>query len=83
MEESVKSDLLSRLKGIDPYFFEKVVLMLLKKMGYGDFFETSKSGDGGIDGVINQDKLGLDKIYRLYVIYSGFSNQALPDGNRS
>jgi len=63
MEESVKSDLLSRLKGIDPYFFEKVVLMLLKKMGYGDFSETSKSGDGGIDGVINQDKLGLDKIY--------------------
>ena len=32
-------------------------------MGYGEFFETSKSGDGGIDGVINEDKLGLDKIY--------------------
>jgi restriction system protein len=63
IEQSVKSDLLSKLKGLDPYFFEKVVLRLLKKMGYGEFFETSKSGDGGIDGIINEDKLGLDKIY--------------------
>jgi restriction system protein len=63
IEETVKSELLKKLKGLDPYFFEKVVLILLKKMGYGDFTETSKSGDGGIDGVINEDKLGLDKIY--------------------
>lgn len=32
-------------------------------MGYGDFIETAKSGDGGIDGIINEDKLGLEKIY--------------------
>lgn len=32
-------------------------------MGYGEFIETSKSNDGGIDGIINEDKLGLDKIY--------------------
>jgi restriction system protein len=32
-------------------------------MGYGDFMETTKSRDGGIDGIINEDKLGLDKIY--------------------
>lgn len=32
-------------------------------MGYGDFVETAKSGDGGIDGIINEDKLGLEKIY--------------------
>lgn len=32
-------------------------------MGYGDFIETSKSGDGGIYGIINEDKLGLEKIY--------------------
>ncbi|OWY17648.1 restriction endonuclease [Sphingobacteriales bacterium UPWRP_1] len=63
IDETVKSELLNKLKGLDPYFFEKVVLRLLKKMGYGDFIETSKSGDGGIDGVINEDKLGLDKIY--------------------
>jgi restriction system protein len=63
IEKSIKADLLNKLKGLDPYFFEKVVLKLLKKMGYGDFVETPKSGDGGIDGVINEDKLGLDKIY--------------------
>jgi len=63
IETQVKADLLEKLKNIDPYFFEKVILRLLKKMGYGDFIETSKSGDGGIDGIINEDKLGLDKIY--------------------
>jgi len=63
MEAQVKSDLLEKLKTIDPFYFEKVVLILLKKMGYGDFIETPKSGDGGIDGIINEDKLGLDKIY--------------------
>lgn len=63
IESQVKLELLDKLKGIDPYYFEKVILILLKKMGYGDFIETSKSGDGGIDGIINEDKLGLDKIY--------------------
>lgn len=63
IENEIKTELLQRLKSIDPYYFEKVVLILLKKMGYGDFIETSKSGDGGIDGIINEDKLGLDKIY--------------------
>ena len=63
IEEEVKAELLDRLKGIDPYYFEKVILILLKRMGYGDFIETSKSGDGGIDGVINEDKLGLERIY--------------------
>jgi len=63
IESDVKNELLQKLKNIDPYFFEKVVLRLLKKMGYGEFIETSKSNDGGIDGIINEDKLGLDKIY--------------------
>jgi restriction system protein len=63
IEAQVKNDLLEKLKTIDPYFFEKVILILLKRMGYGDFVETSKTGDGGIDGIINEDKLGLDKIY--------------------
>lgn len=63
IESQVKTDLLEKLKSIDPYYFEKVVLILLKKMGYGDFIETSKSGDGGVDGIINEDKLGLEKIY--------------------
>ena len=63
IETQVKTELLEKLKSIDPYYFEKVILILLKKMGYGDFIETSKSGDGGIDGIINEDKLGLEKIY--------------------
>jgi len=63
IETQVKTELLEKLKSIDPYYFEKVILILLKSMGYGDFIETSKSGDGGIDGIINEDKLGLEKIY--------------------
>lgn len=63
IERQVKDELLDKLKLIDPFYFEKVILILLKKMGYGDFIETSKTGDGGIDGIINEDKLGLDKIY--------------------
>lgn len=63
LESEIKIELLQRLKNLDPYYFEKVVLLLLKKMGYGEFTETPKSGDGGIDGIINEDKLGLDKIY--------------------
>ena len=63
IDVQVKDELLEKLKAIDPFYFEKVILILLKKMGYGDFIETSKTGDGGIDGIINEDKLGLDKIY--------------------
>lgn len=63
IDNDVKTELLTKLKGTNPYFFEKVVLRLLKKMGYGEFIETAKSGDGGIDGIINEDQLGLDKIY--------------------
>ena len=63
LETSVKSDLLEKLRKIDPYYFERVILLLLEKMGYGDFSETKKSNDGGIDGIINKDKLGLEKIY--------------------
>ena len=55
--------LLIKLKEVDPYAFEKIILILLNKMGYGDFIETAKSGDGGIDGIINEDQLGLEKIY--------------------
>ena len=60
---SLESDLLEKLQNANPYFFEKVVLILFQKMGYGNFQETPKSGDGGVDGIISQDKLGLEKIY--------------------
>jgi restriction system protein len=63
IEREVKDELLSKLKEVDPYAFEKIILILLNKMGYGDFVETSKSRDGGIDGIINEDQLGLEQIY--------------------
>ena len=63
IEQSIKSELLERLKDIDPYYFEKVILVLLNRMGFGEMVETRKSGDGGVDGIINQDQLGLDKIF--------------------
>ncbi|MDR2244738.1 MAG: restriction endonuclease [Burkholderiales bacterium] len=61
-------DLLSRVFSRDSAFFEKLVIELLVKMGYGGSRQDAgerigKSGDGGIDGVINEDRLGLDVIY--------------------
>lgn len=71
IEAKVKADLLEKTKEIkDPYYFEKVILILLNKMGYGDYIETPKSHDGGIDGVINEDELGLGKIYTQAKLYT-------------
>jgi len=55
--------LLEKIFNNSPAFFEKIVLDLLQSMGYGQGSVTGKSGDGGIDGFINQDALGLEKIY--------------------
>ena len=64
LASATADDLLSRLKAASPAFFESVVVRLLVAMGYGGVegygTATGKSGDGGIDGVIYQDKLGLD-----------------------
>lgn len=62
------SDLLDMIKKCSPEFFERLVIRLLLKMGYGGSrLEAGKriggSGDGGVDGIINEDKLGLDIIY--------------------
>lgn len=68
LNAALVTELLSRLAQIDPFRFEQVVLDLLVRMGYGGSFKeaaavTQKTGDEGIDGVINQDRLGLDVIY--------------------
>jgi restriction system protein len=63
IEAQVKDDLLAKLKTVDPFYFQRIVAKLLEKMGYGDPLETPKTGDGGKDGIINQDELGIDKIY--------------------
>lgn len=61
-------DLLQYISEQDPKFFEKLVVDLLVAMGYGGDFEdaakvTQFSNDGGIDGIIKEDALGLDKVY--------------------
>ncbi len=61
-------ELLKRIKVEPPAFFERLVVELLVKMGYGGSRKEAgkalgKSGDGGIDGIINEDRLGLDTIY--------------------
>jgi restriction system protein len=60
---SLVQELLEKLRTVDPYFFEQIVADLLSAMGYGKSYVTKKSSDGGIDGEVNQDKLGLDKIF--------------------
>ena len=65
--DRLKEELLQKIMENPPDFFEKLVLDLLVEMGYGgsraDAEAVGRSGDGGIDGIINQDKLGLDSIY--------------------
>lgn len=68
LKNELASELQDTLKSTDPYFFERVVIDLLSAMGYGGSREeaakvTKASGDGGIDGTINEDRLGLDIIY--------------------
>lgn len=67
LNRDLAEDLLLKIKENTPFFFEQLVLDLLVKMGYGGQFEnnafvTKKTGDEGIDGVITEDKLGLEKI---------------------
>jgi len=59
----LSQDLLNKLRSEHFSVLEKVVLHLLTKMDYGKGKVTGRSGDGGVDGFIDQDKLGLDKIY--------------------
>jgi restriction system protein len=66
LRTALEADLLMRLQSIDPYAFERLVLKVLGAMGYGkggSLAATAKSGDDGIDGIISQDPLGLDRIY--------------------
>ena len=68
LREALASDILERIKKCSPHFFERLVITLLVKMGYGGSLEDAgqaigRSGDGGVDGVIKEDKLGLDNIY--------------------
>jgi len=66
--EALAAELIENIKQCEPVFFERLVVKLLLKMGYGGSWQEAgravgRSGDGGIDGIINEDRLGLDAIY--------------------
>ena len=63
LEIKLANDVLERVGSIRPDQFESFVVALLKKMGYGDGKVVGGSRDGGIDGIIDQDRLGLEKVY--------------------
>lgn len=78
IQAGVGAELLRRLRTMDPSLFEQTVVDLLLKMGYGGAEQRGKriggTGDGGVDGVIDQDALGLDQIYIQAKRYKEGSN---------
>jgi restriction system protein len=68
LNRALARELLEHVRALDPTIFEKLVLRLLLAMGYGEFRpdageHVGGSGDQGIDGLINEDELGLDVVY--------------------
>jgi len=68
LRQNLAADLLAKIKTVSPAFFEKLVVDVLVAMGYGGAQKNAaqilgRSGDGGVDGIIKEDKLGLDVIY--------------------
>lgn len=68
LNELLKADLLAQILEQTPTFFEHLIVELLVAMGYGGSHESAarglgKTGDGGVDGVVDEDRLGLDRIY--------------------
>lgn len=68
VRKNLEAELLEQIKASSPAFFERLVVDLVVAMGYGGSRQDAgraigRSGDGGIDGIINEDKLGLDVIY--------------------
>jgi len=68
IDQALRQELLDRVLNAPPDFFERLVVNLLVGMGYGGSLENTgrtlgRTGDGGVDGVIDQDALGLDRVY--------------------
>ena len=68
VRKNLETELLEQVKGASPAFFERLVVDLIVAMGYGGSRQDAgralgRSGDGGIDGIIKEDRLGLDVIY--------------------
>ena len=63
INDALADDLLTEIMNQSSDFFESLVVDLMREMGYGDGFVTKSSNDGGIDGIIHEDKLGFNLIY--------------------
>jgi len=84
VESALAAELIARICAASPAFFEGLVVDLLLKMGYGGSRTDAgralgKTGDGGIDGVIDQDQLGLDRIYIQAKKYDPDNGVSEPD----
>ena len=84
IQAALKADLLQRVLGQRPAFFERLIVELLVAMGYGGSHDRAalnlgKSGDGGVDGVIDEDRLGLDRIYVQAKRYSQHISVGRPE----
>ena len=84
LQASLRSEILGRILQNSPSFFESVIVNLLVAMGYGGSHKNAasqlgKSGDGGVDGVINEDRLGLDRVYVQAKRYAAPSTIGRPE----
>lgn len=86
INNALAADLLERLRESEPAFFEGVIVDLLLKMGYGHAMDAGnvigRSGDDGVDGVINLDPLGVDQVYiqaKRYQASSAIGSGAIRD----
>ena len=81
----MESELLTRALALDPTGFERLVLAVLDAMGYGRsgrIEHSGRPGDAGIDGIISQDPLGLDRIYLQAKRYDPGNSVQRPDVQR-
>lgn len=87
IDASLAQDLLNRVRSAPPDFFERLIVNLLLSMGFGGSVSDAgraigRSGDDGIDGVIDQDALGLDRVYiqaKRYAVGNNIGSGAIRD----
>ncbi|WP_343685568.1 restriction endonuclease [Asticcacaulis sp.] len=84
IDGALREELLDRILQNSPSFFEQIIVDLLVSMGYGGSHvdaakKLGRSGDGGIDGIINEDRLGLDRVYIQAKRYAIGNSVGRPD----
>jgi len=86
LQAALRDELLQRILSNSPAFFEQLIVDLLVAMGYGGSHKDAaaqlgRSGDGGVDGIVNEDRLGLDRIYIQAKRYAPGNPVGRPDVN--